>query len=30
LMLGMGWTQTGKKALPQRCVAREGVFWKRG
>ena len=29
LMLGMGWERSGKKTLPQRCVAREGVFWKR-
>ena len=30
LMLGLGWRRHGKKALPQRCVAREGVFWQRG
>ncbi len=30
LMLGTGWDRHGKKTLPQRCVAREGVFWKRG
>ncbi len=29
LMLGLGWQRSGKKTLPQRCVAREGVFWKR-
>lgn len=30
LMLSMGWERSGKKTLPQRCVAREGVFWKKG
>ena len=30
LMLGLGWRRSGKKRLPQRCVAREGEFWKRG
>jgi hypothetical protein len=30
LMLGMGWRESGKKTLPQRCVAREGVYWRRG
>jgi hypothetical protein len=30
LMLGMGWERSGKKTLPQRCIAREGVFWERG
>ena len=30
LMLSMGWERSGKKTLPQRCIAREGVFWKRG
>ncbi len=29
LMLGLGWEGSGKKVLPQRCVAREGVFWRR-
>ncbi len=30
LMLGLGWRESGKKTLPQRCVAREGVYWRRG
>lgn len=26
----MGYVAAGEKTLPSRCVAREGVFWKRG
>jgi hypothetical protein len=30
LMQGLGYTAAGAKDLPARCVARSGVFWKRG
>ena len=30
LMRANGYVEAGKKRLPARCVAREGVFWKRG
>lgn len=30
LMAGLGYVEAGSKALPLRCVARTGVFWKRG
>jgi hypothetical protein len=30
LMTGMGYVAAGRKDLPKRCVARSGVFWKRG
>lgn len=30
LMTGLGYVETGRKDLPKRCVARTGVFWKRG
>jgi hypothetical protein len=30
LMEGLGYTAAGSKDLPARCVARTGVFWKRG
>jgi hypothetical protein len=30
LMSGLGYTATGHKDLPARCVARSGVYWKRG
>ena len=30
LMTGLGYVEAGSKALPARCVARSGVFWKRG
>ena len=30
LMSGLGYAEGGIKALPARCVARTGVFWKRG
>ena len=30
LMESLGWRQSGKKNLPPRCVAREGIYWKRG
>ena len=29
LMRANGYVEAGKKRLPARCVAREGVFWKR-
>lgn len=29
LMTGLGYVETGRKALPARCVARTGAFWKR-
>lgn len=29
LMTANGYEEAGKKRLPARCVAREGVFWKR-
>ena len=30
LMAGLGYVEAGRKRLPARCVARDGVFWKRG
>ncbi len=30
LMTGLGYVAAGNKDLPARCVARSGVFWKRG
>ncbi len=30
LMGGLGYVDAGRKDLPARCVARTGVFWKRG
>jgi hypothetical protein len=30
LMTGLGYTPAGHKDLPARCVARSGVYWKRG
>lgn len=30
LMTGLGYVAAGEKDLPARCVARKGVFWKRG
>jgi hypothetical protein len=30
LMSGLGYVASGHKDLPARCVARSGVFWKRG
>ena len=30
LMTGLGYAEAGRKALPTRCVARTGMFWKRG
>jgi len=30
LMTGLGYTASGHKDLPARCVARSGVYWKRG
>jgi hypothetical protein len=30
LMTGLGYTAAGQKDLPARCVARSGVYWKRG
>jgi len=30
LMTGLGYTAAGHKDLPARCVARSGVYWKRG
>ena len=30
LMTGLGYVDAGGKDLPMRCVARFGVFWKRG
>jgi len=30
LMTGLGYADAGRKDLPKRCVARSGVFWKRG
>lgn len=29
LMKGLGYVDGGRKALPKRCIARTGVFWKR-
>ena len=30
LMAQLGYIEAGRKDLPARCVARSGVFWKRG
>lgn len=30
LMIGLGYIEAGRKDLPKRCVARSGVYWKRG
>lgn len=30
LMARLGYVEAGRKDLPARCVARSGVFWKRG
>ena len=30
LMGRLGYVEAGRKDLPARCVARSGVFWKRG
>jgi hypothetical protein len=30
LMQRLGYVEAGRKDLPARCVARSGVFWKRG
>ncbi|MBV9996265.1 MAG: hypothetical protein JO127_13750 [Caulobacteraceae bacterium] len=30
LMTRLGYVEAGRKPLPARCVARSGVFWKRG
>lgn len=30
LMTGLGYAEAGRKDLPKRCVARAGVYWKRG
>ncbi|HEX3918938.1 MAG TPA: hypothetical protein VHW60_16495 [Caulobacteraceae bacterium] len=30
LMTGLGYVAAGTKDLPARCVARSGVYWKRG
>ena len=30
LMGGLGYVEAGVKDLPARCVARSGVYWKRG
>jgi hypothetical protein len=30
LMTGLGYAEAGVKDLPARCVARSGVYWKRG
>jgi hypothetical protein len=30
LMAGLGYVEAGRKDLPKRCVARSGVFWRRG
>lgn len=30
LMTRLGWVEAGRKPLPTRCVARSGVFWKKG
>ncbi len=30
LMRGLGYVEAGKKDLPVRCVARTGVYWRRG
>lgn len=30
LMTGLGYVEASRKDLPKRCVARSGVFWKKG
>jgi hypothetical protein len=30
LMSELGYVEAGRKSLPARCIAREGVFWRRG
>jgi hypothetical protein len=30
LMAGLGYVEAGRKDLPRRCVARTGVYWKKG
>ena len=30
LMGGLGYVEAGRKDLPKRCVARSGLYWKRG
>lgn len=30
LMTKLGYVEAGRKELPKRCVARTGVYWKRG
>jgi hypothetical protein len=30
LMTSLGYVEGGRKPLPTRCVARTGVFWRRG
>lgn len=30
LMSGLGYVGAGRKDLPKRCVARSGLYWKRG
>ena len=30
LMIGLGYVEAGRKDLPKRCVARSGIYWKRG
>jgi hypothetical protein len=30
LMTGLGYAEAGVKELPPRCVARSGVYWRRG
>ncbi len=30
LMASLGYAEAGRKPLPKRCVARSGIFWKRG
>lgn len=30
LMAGLGYVEAGVKDLPARCIARTGVYWKRG
>jgi hypothetical protein len=30
LMRGLGYVEAGRKELPKRCIARSGIFWKRG
>jgi hypothetical protein len=29
LMTSLGYVEAGRKDLPKRCVARNGVYWKR-